>query len=142
MNNQQNTTEIWTKLVVLESKVSETERYLNKLDFSLTEIHRKIDHIKDDLRHQKNIPEIESKIKEVEAEVDSVKLELPEIRLVKKLFLSMIAFILTALLGLAWNTIVLTNSKGNLPQEKVNDIAKKIIDEYEKGNIPNEQNRK
>ena len=134
MQNSQNLPDLWAKIVLLESKIIEVERSLTKIDSSLHETHKKIEQIKDDLRTYKNIPDIETRVKEVEAELDGVKLELPEIRLVKKLFLGMVAFLLTAFLGLIWNTLVLKPERtGYIPQEKLNDITKKFIEEYQKG---------
>lgn len=137
MSGTQNTNDVWSKILLLESKINETDRGLNKLDSSLSEIHRKIDQIKDDLRNHKNIPEIESKIKEVEEEVDNVKLELPEIRLIKKLFMGLVAFLLSAFLGLIWNALVLNPSKTNSVKsaEEMDAIAKRFVEEYKKKNI-------
>jgi uncharacterized coiled-coil protein SlyX len=134
---QNNNTDMWSKILLLESKINETERGLNKLDSSLTEIHRKIDQIKDDLRNHKNIPQIESKIKEVEEEVDSVKLELPEIRLIKKMFMGLVAFLLSAFLGLIWNALIINPNKisSTKSAEEMDAIAKRFVEEYKKKNI-------
>lgn len=134
MANTQNTNDLWSKILLLESKLIETEKNLNKLDSYLVDMHRKIDKIKDDLREFKNLPDIENRVREVEIEIDSVKLELPEIRLVKKLFLGMVAFLLTAFLGLIWNALITNPNKINsVPPDKLNDITKKFIEEYQRG---------
>ena len=67
-------------------------------------------------------------------------MELPEIRLIKKLFMGLVAFVLTAFLGLIWNTVVLKSSQdvsmklNPTSEEQIGDIAKKVINEYQKGN--------
>jgi hypothetical protein len=58
-------------------------------------------------------------------------MELPELLLIKKMFMSLLAFILTAFLALIWNNVVIkgpSTDKGEL-----DEIAKKVVDEYNKG---------
>ena len=86
------------------------------------------------MRNKKDVAQYETRVREIEDDLDSIKLELPEIRLVKKLFLGLVAFVLTAFLGLIWNSLVLNPSKNNSmrPPENLNDIAKKFVEEYNK----------
>ena len=127
--------DVWLRISILENKLIENERRFNRMDDSIQDIHKKIDNLKDDMRNKKDTSQFESRVKEIEDDLDSVKLELPEIRLVKKLFLGLVAFVLTAFLGLVWNTLVLnpTKNQSMRPPENLNDIAKKFVEEYNKG---------
>jgi hypothetical protein len=135
--------ELWAKVMLIERELLEKERSLTRVDTNLFEINKSIDKIKDDLRNQRNIPDIEERLNYLEEQVDAIRLELPEIRLIKKLFLGLIAFVLTGFMGLIWNTVVMKStentsmrmhSESSSSGENLNDIAKKFVDEYKKGN--------
>lgn len=128
--------DVWVRISILESKIQENEKRFDRMDFSLSEIHKKLDQLKDDMRNKKDVAQFDSRVEEIEREVESIKLEFPEIRLVKKLVMGMIAFILTAFLGLIWNVVVINPTKTASmvrPQENLNDIANKFVEEYKKG---------
>jgi hypothetical protein len=127
--------DIWLRISILENKISENEKRFDKMDSAIQEIHRKIEILKDDLRNKKDTAVFESRVKEIEQDLEEVKLEFPEIRLVKKLTMGLVAFVLTAFLGLLWNNLVLnpTKEEPSHPQENLNDIAKKFVEEYNKG---------
>jgi DNA repair exonuclease SbcCD ATPase subunit len=137
--SNQNNQDIWSKIYVIERELLEKEKSLDRLDDSLLELNKKIEQLKDDLRNLRVIPDLEERIKYLEDQVDAIRLELPEIRLIKKLFMGMVAFVLTAFLGLIWNTVVIKSSQEtsmkliNSSEEQIGDIAKKVIDEYQKG---------
>lgn len=131
-----NEIDVWVRISILESKIQDNERRFERFDSSILEIHKKLDQLKDDLRNKKDIAQFDLRVEEIEKEVESIKLEFPEIRLVKKLVMGMIAFILTAFLGLIWNVVVINPTKNtsmNRPQENLNDIANKFVEEYKKG---------
>lgn len=140
MNNNNNTQDIWSKLYIIERELLEKEKSLNRLDVSLLDLTKKIEQLKDDLRNLKVIPDLEERIKYLEDQVDSIRMELPEIRLIKKLFLGLVGFVLISFLGLIWNTVVIKSSQESSmkpigsSEEQITDITKKIIDEYKKGN--------
>jgi hypothetical protein len=127
--------DVWLRISILENKLAESEKRFDRMDATIQEIHKKLDSLKDDLRGKKDTSQFESRVKEIEADLDSVKVELPEIRLVKKLFMGLVAFLLTAFLGLVWNSLVLnpTKTQSMHPPENLNDIAKKFVEEYNKG---------
>ena len=130
-NNQQ---DIWTKIFLLEKDLLENQKYLNKVESSYIEVVRKIDSIKEDIISQKDLDSLESRITELEEMVDSLRQEMPEMRLIRKMFFALVGFVLTAFLGLVWNSLVLNSSKNTsmLRPETQNEIAKKIIEEYSK----------
>jgi hypothetical protein len=136
-NNNQ---DIWSKIYVIERELLEKEKSLDRLDDSLLDLNKKIEQLKDDLRNLRVIPDLEERIKYLEEQVDAIRMELPEIRLIKKLFMGLVAFVLTAFLGLIWNTVVLKSSQdvsmklNPTSEEQIGDIAKKVINEYQKGN--------
>ena len=137
-NQNQNGQDIWSKIFVIERELRDKEKSLDKLDITLLDLNRKIEQLKDDLHNLKVIPDLEERIKYLEDQVDAIRLELPEIRLMKKLVMGLVAFVLTAFLGLIWNTVVIRSSQDvsmrlNTSSEEIGDIAKKIIDEYQKG---------
>ena len=126
--------DVWLRVSILENKILENERRFDKVDLAIQEIHKKLENLKDEMRNKKDVAQYETRVREIEDDLDSIKLELPEIRLVKKLFLGLVAFVLTAFLGLIWNSLVLNPSKNNSmrPPENLNDIAKKFVEEYNK----------
>jgi len=137
-NQSQNGQDIWSKIFVIERELREKEKSLDKVDVSLLDLNKKIEQLKDDLHNLKVIPDLEERIKYLEDQVDAIRLELPEIRLMKKLVMGLVAFVLTAFLGLIWNTVVIRSSQDvsmrlNTSNEEIGDIAKKVIDEYQKG---------
>ena len=126
--------DVWLRISILENKILENEKRFDRMDTAIQEIHKKLETLKDEMRNKKDVSQYDGRVKEIEEDLDSIKLELPEIRLVKKLFLGLVAFVLTAFLGLVWNTLVINPSKNNSmrPPENLNDIAKKFIEEYNK----------
>ena len=83
---------------------------------------------------EKQVEEILERIKSLEDKMDAIRLELPEIRLIKKVFVGLIAFILTGFLGLVWNSVVLKTNTTTEAHPTADDITelKKILDEYQK----------
>nr|QMP82870.1 MAG: hypothetical protein [Caudoviricetes sp.] len=131
--NQNNQQDIWSKIYVLERDLQETQRSLNKLDSSYSEIIKKLEHIKDELRNLKSVSDLEKDIREVEEMVDSLRQEMPEMRIIRKIVFALVAFILTAFLGLIWNTVIFQKTSG-MRIDNSQEVVKKIVDEYNKGN--------
>lgn len=125
--------EIKTKIIYLEKQISDLERDTKAGCEDFTKLKERLEAIKYDLAHKKDLDSIEDSLDKLNAKLNSVELELPEFRLVKKLILGMIAFILTAFLGLIWNTTISPSKKTDV---LIDDIAKKIAEEYKKNGPP------
>lgn len=130
--------EILLKINTIDHQIGEIERFSNKNEIKLDEIHIKLEKFREDVQSCRNIPEIEKTILEIErelsniktnlqTEINNLKLEMPEIRLIKKIVLGMVSIILTAFLGVIWNGVV--TPKKNDPVE---EFAKRLTEEYKK----------
>ncbi len=124
--------EIWEKIFVIERDLLENQRSLNKFDSSYSEIIDKLEKLKDEIRSKKSVDDFEDRIKDLEEMVDSLRQEMPEMRIIRKVVFSLVAFILTAFLGLLWNTVIL-NPKPTVKVENTQEVVKKIVEEYNKG---------
>lgn len=138
IENHKPENDIWVRISILESKIQDSEKRFDRLDNSISDVHKKIDQLKDDLRNKKDVPQIESRVEEIESDIESIKLEFPEIKLMKKMVLGLVGFVLTGFLGLLWNAVVINPTKAismrsPSAQEDLNAIAKKFVEEYRKG---------
>lgn len=122
-----NINSILSRLNLIEHQLAEFEKNKSECSVELQNIHSKIDKIKEDIRNHKDIPSILDSISDVEKRIRGVELELPDLRLIKRIFLGFIAIILSAFIGALWNTVIQPPKK-----DDINDIAKKIIQEYKK----------
>ena len=119
------------RILVLEKQLLDSQKSNDRLNSEVTDLYNRLESLKDEVRKIRDISEIEPQLETIEKAIDSMKMELPELLLIKKMFMGLIAFILTAFLALIWNSLVLKEStidKGNL-----DEIAKKVVDEYNKG---------
>lgn len=126
--DQNNQKDFWSKIFVIERDLLENQRSINKLDSGYTELLNKIENLKDELRNKKSVDDFEERIKDLEEMVDALRQEMPEIRLIRKIVFTLVAFILTAFLGLMWNTVTNQPKKS----ESIDEISKKILNEYKK----------
>lgn len=124
--------ELLARIIVLEKQLLETDRQKDTFNSEINEIYTKLEKLKDDLRLIKDASQIEPRLQILEKAVGEIKAELPELIIIKKLFMGLIAFILTAFLALIWNSLVLQH--GNSNKDNISEVAKKVIDEYNKGN--------
>ncbi len=120
--------DFWSKIFIIERDLLENQRSINKLDISYQEVLSKLENIKDELRNKRSVDDFEDRIKDLEEMVDSLRQEMPEIRLIRKIVFTLVAFILTAFLGLMWNTVTNQPKKS----DSIDEISKKIINEYKK----------
>ena len=135
--NQNNQQDVWSKIFVIERDLLENQRTINKLDSSYTEVLNKIEKLKDEIRNKKSVDDFEDRIKDLEEMVDSLRQEMPEMRIIRKIVFALVAFILTAFLGVIWNTVILSSGKqANMKNENVQEIAKKIVEEYSSNKGP------
>lgn len=129
-NNQQ---DVWSKIFVIERDLLENQRSLNRVDASYIDVINKLEKLKDEIRSKKSVDDFEERIRDLEEMVDSLRQEMPEMRLIRKVVFALVAFILTAFLGLIWNTIVLGPKSNSMKIENSQEIVKKIVEEYNKG---------
>jgi len=126
-NNQ----DFWSKIFIIERDLLENQKSINRIDSNYNEIIKKLENLKDEIRSQKNIDDFEDRIKDLEEMVDSLRQEMPEMRLIRKIVFALVAFVLTAFLGVIWNTVVINPAKNTgMRTENAQEIAKKIIEEY------------
>ncbi len=132
--------ELQFKISLIDRQIVELERLFTKNDSHVSELHTKLEKIKDEINEVKRInldgvtrsvADIEREIESLQKEIDILRLEMPEMRLIKKIVLGLVAFILTAFLGLLWNTVI--NSSAKKSNENVEEIVKKLSQEYKKG---------
>lgn len=132
--------ELQFKINLIDRQISELERLFTKNDSHVGELHNKLEKIKDEINEVKRInldgvtrsvTDIEKELESLQKEIDILRLEMPEMRLIKKIVLGLVAFILTAFLGLLWNTVINTSAKKS--NENVEEIVKKLSQEYKKG---------
>ena len=119
----------WERLFILERDLLEHQKSINRLDSSYKEILTKLEDIKDDLRNN-NIDDFDPRLKAIEGMLDGIRQEMPEMRLTKKIVLGLVAFILTAFLGLIWNLAIQpppSQSRGS-----IDEFFNRINDEYKK----------
>ena len=129
-NNQQ---DVWSKIFILERDLLENQRSLNRMDSSYNEVINKLEKLKDEIRSKKSVDDFEDRIKDLEEMVDSLRQEMPEMRLIRKVVFALVAFILTAFLGLIWNTVVIKPNSNSMRIENSQEVVKKIVEEYNKG---------
>lgn len=125
--------EIKTKIFYLEKQLGELEKDHKSGSQEFSKLKERLELIKYDLAHKKDLDSIEESLNKLNAKLNTVELELPEFRLIKKMILGMVAFILTAFLGLIWNTTISPTKKTDVV---IDDIAKKIAEEYKKNGLP------
>lgn len=132
---QQTTTkeqaEMLARIMVLEKQLLDSQRSNDRLNTEVTDLYNRLEKLKDEIRHIRDVSVIEPQLETLEKEISSIKMELPELLLIKKMFMSLLAFILTAFLALIWNNVVIktpSTDSGDL-----DEIAKKVVDEYNKG---------
>jgi hypothetical protein len=119
------------RIMVLEKQLLDSQRSNDRLNTEVTDLYNRLEKLKDEIRHIRDVSVIEPQLETLEKEISSIKMELPELLLIKKMFMSLLAFILTAFLALIWNNVVIkgpSTDKGEL-----DEIAKKVVDEYNKG---------
>lgn len=123
--------DLWSKIFVIERDLLENQKSLNRIDASYVDVLNKLEKLKDEIRSQKAIGDFEERIQDLEEMVDSLRQEMPEMRLIRKIVFALVTFVLTAFLGLIWNSVVLNPNKNNtMRSENTQEIAKKIIEEY------------
>lgn len=123
--------DLWSKIFVIERDLLENQKSLNRIDASYIDVLNKLEKLKDEIRSQKAIDDFEERIQDLEEMVDSLRQEMPEMRLIRKIVFALVTFVLTAFLGLIWNSVVLNPNKNNtMRSENTQEIAKKIIEEY------------
>ena len=123
--------EMLARIMVLEKQLLDSQRSNDRLNTEVTDLYNRLEKLKDEIRHIRDVSVIEPQLETLEKEISSIKMELPELLLIKKMFMSLLAFILTAFLALIWNNVVIkgpSTDKGEL-----DEIAKKVVDEYNKG---------
>lgn len=126
--------DVWSKIFVIERDLLENQRSLNRLDSSYAEVISKLEKIKDELRDKKSVDDFEERIRDLEEMVDSLRQEMPEMRLIRKIVFALVAFVLTAFLGVIWNSVILNPQKNNsMKIENSQEVVKKIVEEYNKG---------
>jgi thiamine kinase-like enzyme len=76
-----------------------------------------------------NSDELFDQLNQLEEQVDAIRIELPEIRLTKQIVMGLVAIILTSVVGILWNAVVVSKE----PAENVNEIVKKLVNEYTHG---------
>lgn len=137
---KESVTELQYKINLIDRQIADLEKLFSKNDTHISDLHVKLDKIKDELNEAKRINldgiknsiiSIEKEIESLQKDIDLLRLEMPEIRLIKKIVLGLVAFILTAFLGLIWNTVINTSAKKS--NENVEEIVKKLSQEYRKG---------
>lgn len=131
MTSPNNGQELWSKIFVIERDLLENQKTLNKVDSLYLDVLNKLEKLKDEIRSHKDIDDFEERIHDLEEMVDSLRQEMPEMRLIRKIVFALVAFVLTAFLGLIWNSVVVNPNKNNtMKSENAQEIAKKIIEEY------------
>jgi hypothetical protein len=119
--------ELLARIIVIEKQLTENEKIQDKVNDQFSHIAKQLDAIKDDIRHQKDIPTIQVKLDNIERDMTDLKINITEMVPIKKMFFGLVGFILLAFFTLIWNSLVL-----NKPTVDMNDITKKIISEYNK----------
>jgi peptidoglycan hydrolase CwlO-like protein len=129
--DQNNPQELWSKVFVLERDLLENQKSLNRMDSSYNEVLNKLEKLKEEIRSKKSVDDFEDRLKDLEEMVDSLRQEMPEMRLIRKIVFALVAFILTAFLGVLWNTVIINQQKSNTMRiENSQEVVKKILEEY------------
>ncbi len=129
--DQNNPQELWSKIFVLERDLLENQKSLNRMDSSYNEVLNKLEKLKEEIRSKKSVDDFEDRLKDLEEMVDSLRQEMPEMRLIRKIVFALVAFILTAFLGVLWNTVIINQQKSNTMRiENSQEVVKKILEEY------------
>jgi hypothetical protein len=101
------------------------------MDSSYNEVLNKLEKLKEEIRSKKSVDDFEDRLKDLEEMVDSLRQEMPEMRLIRKIVFALVAFILTAFLGVLWNTVIINQQKSNTMRiENSQEVVKKILEEY------------
>lgn len=130
----ENNQEAWSKIFIIERELLENQKSINRLDGSYLELVKKLDQLKDEIRNHKQIEDFEHRIKDLEEMVDSLRQEMPEMRLIRKLFFALVGFVLMSFLGLIWNVVITSTKNASMSNmESSKELAKKVIEEYNKG---------
>lgn len=135
--------DILLKINTIDHQIIELEKFSTKHENKIEDIHDKLERFREDIRACRNISDIQKTISEIESdlgkiksdlqtEINALKMEMPEMRLIKKVVLGMVAFILTAFLGVIWNGVITSSKK----TDSVEEFAKKIAEEYKKNGPP------
>lgn len=129
--DQNNPQELWSKIFVLERDLLENQKSLNRIDSSYNEVLSKLEKLKEEIRSKKSVDDFEDRLKDLEEMVDSLRQEMPEMRLIRKIVFALVAFILTAFLGVLWNAVIINQQKSNTMRiENSQEVVKKILEEY------------
>ena len=129
--DQNNPQELWSKIFVLERDLLENQKSLNRMDSSYNEVLNKLEKLKEEIRSKRSVDDFEDRLKDLEEMVDSLRQEMPEMRLIRKIVFALVAFILTAFLGVLWNTVIINQQKSNTMRiENSQEVVKKILEEY------------
>jgi len=122
--------EINAKIEFFDRRLSELERSDVKHSNDIHELKNYLQRMKESIKNIKDndIENIENSLSAVQTKISVIESELPELKLVKKLVIGMVAMILTAFLGLMWNSAL--NSKKS---DNMDELAKKVLNEYQKG---------
>lgn len=129
--DQNNPQELWSKIFVLERDLLENQKSLNRMDSSYNEVLSKLEKLKEEIRSKKSVDDFEDRLKDLEEMVDSLRQEMPEMRLIRKIVFALVAFILTAFLGVLWNAVIINQQKSNTMRiENSQEVVKKILEEY------------
>lgn len=124
-------------IIEIRSKIEYFEKQLDLLDVSNDKNHADIMDLKNYLHRLKetvkniketDIQNIENSLDAIKNKIAIIESEMPELKLVKKIVMSMVAIILTVFLGLIWNSAL--NIKKT---ENMDEIAKRVLNEYQKG---------
>lgn len=119
--------EIQVTISYLDKQIRNIEISHSKTCSEIQELRNTLQKIKEEFADKKDVQEIESLLEGLKSKISGFEMELPELRLVKKITLGMVAFVLTAFLGLVWNAALMTKKP-----DPVDEIAKKIAEEYKK----------
>lgn len=122
--------EIKSKISYIEKQIQEIEKDYKYGYGEFSKLKDRLESIKYDLAQKKDLDFVEDSLNKLKEKLNIIELELPEFRLVKKLILGMIAFVLTAFLGLVWNTTIIPPTKKT--DAIIDDIARKVAEEYKK----------
>ena len=125
---------IWVKIAIIENKLLEIQKTNDKYDIILKDVKNSLDSLKQDFFALTNTSnnsnsDCEKRLDEIDEQLSAVVSEMPELKLSKKIVLSLVGFILLAVAGVIFNSSITPFKK--LPPGDVTETAKKIIQQYE-----------
>lgn len=132
--------ELYFKITLLETQISEFNKHCDKNYERFDEISKTLFKLKEDLIIIQNeflikrktcdtiTTEMENLKKDINKDINDIKIELPEMRFIKKIVLGMIAFILTAFIGLVWNNLIINPERRT--NQNIEELVKKLSQEY------------